>query len=135
MRIFLTAAAALACVAAIPAFAQMPAPGSPEAMRTHMDGSSDVGRNHDGNRDHDMGRDRDRDGNHDMRRDRDGDRHDMRRDHDMDRGNGRHGDHRMGRSHRGWSHHVRACQQRYRSYNPRTDRYSIGHGRTRICRL
>lgn len=34
-----------------------------------------------------------------------------------------------------WYAHVRACQQRYRSYNPRTDRYVPRAGRTAICRL
>ncbi|MDO9609005.1 MAG: BA14K family protein [Brevundimonas sp.] len=34
-----------------------------------------------------------------------------------------------------WYAHVRACQQRYRSYNPRTDRYVPRIGQTAICRL
>lgn len=34
-----------------------------------------------------------------------------------------------------WYAHVRACQQRYRSYNPRTDRYTVRAGRTAICSL
>lgn len=34
-----------------------------------------------------------------------------------------------------WNRHVRACQQRYRSYNPRTDRYVPRAGQTAICRL
>lgn len=34
-----------------------------------------------------------------------------------------------------WYAHVRACQQRYRSYNPRTDRYTVRVGRTAICSL
>ena len=34
-----------------------------------------------------------------------------------------------------WYAHVRACQQRYRSYNPRTDRYTVRAGRTAICTL
>jgi len=33
------------------------------------------------------------------------------------------------------SRHVRACQQRYRSYNPRTDRYVVRRGVTRRCTL
>ncbi|CAN5180530.1 hypothetical protein BH09PSE1_BH09PSE1_29220 [soil metagenome] len=34
-----------------------------------------------------------------------------------------------------WYRHVRACSQRYRSYNPRTDTYVVRHGRTAMCRL
>jgi hypothetical protein len=34
-----------------------------------------------------------------------------------------------------WYAHVRACQQRYRTYNPRTDRYTVRAGRTAICSL
>ncbi len=34
-----------------------------------------------------------------------------------------------------WYAHVRACQQRYRTYNPRTDRYTVRAGRTAICTL
>jgi len=34
-----------------------------------------------------------------------------------------------------WDRHTIACQKRYRSYNPRTDRYTISRGRTAICRL
>lgn len=34
-----------------------------------------------------------------------------------------------------WYRHVRACQQRYRSYNPATDRYTVRRGQTAICRL
>ena len=34
-----------------------------------------------------------------------------------------------------WYAHVHACQQRYRSYNPRTDRYVPRAGQTAICRL
>ena len=34
-----------------------------------------------------------------------------------------------------WYRHVRACQQRYRSYNPRTDRFVPRPGQTAICRL
>jgi BA14K-like protein len=34
-----------------------------------------------------------------------------------------------------WYAHVRACQQRYRSYNPRTDRYTVRAGRTAVCSL
>jgi hypothetical protein len=34
-----------------------------------------------------------------------------------------------------WYRHVRACQQRYRSYNARTDRYVPRQGQTAICRL
>lgn len=34
-----------------------------------------------------------------------------------------------------WNRHVRACQQRYRSYNVRTDRYVPRAGQTAVCRL
>ena len=34
-----------------------------------------------------------------------------------------------------WYRHVRACQQRYRSYNPATDRYTVRRGQTAVCRL
>lgn len=34
-----------------------------------------------------------------------------------------------------WSQHVRACQARYRSYNPRTDRYIARPGQSRRCML
>ena len=34
-----------------------------------------------------------------------------------------------------WNRHVRACQQRYRSYNPATDRYTVRRGQTAVCRL
>lgn len=34
-----------------------------------------------------------------------------------------------------WYRHVRACQQRYRSYDARTDRYTVRRGQTAICRL
>lgn len=31
--------------------------------------------------------------------------------------------------------HATACQRRYKSYNPRTDAYSLGKGRITTCRL
>lgn len=34
-----------------------------------------------------------------------------------------------------WYRHVRACQQRFRSYNPATDRYTVRRGQTAVCRL
>ncbi|MFT4025547.1 MAG: BA14K family protein [Novosphingobium sp.] len=34
-----------------------------------------------------------------------------------------------------WYRHVRACQQRYRSYNPRTDTYRANNGQNRRCTL
>lgn len=34
-----------------------------------------------------------------------------------------------------WERHVRLCRERYRSYNPRTDRYVIRRGKTALCRL
>jgi hypothetical protein len=34
-----------------------------------------------------------------------------------------------------WYQHVRACQMRYRSYNPRTDSYRSPSGSWRRCRL
>lgn len=37
--------------------------------------------------------------------------------------------------HEDWYRHVRACQQRYKSYNPRTDMYVPRHGRTARCTL
>jgi hypothetical protein len=37
--------------------------------------------------------------------------------------------------HNDWYRHVRACSQRYRSYNPATDRYQVRRGQTAICRL
>jgi len=35
----------------------------------------------------------------------------------------------------GWNRHVRACFNRYRSYNPRTDTYVVRRGVTARCRL
>lgn len=34
-----------------------------------------------------------------------------------------------------WQAHVDRCQKKYRSYNPRTDRYTVRHGQTALCRL
>jgi hypothetical protein len=34
-----------------------------------------------------------------------------------------------------WYRHVRACNQRYRSYNPRTDMFTLRPGVTRRCML
>ncbi|MFZ3483301.1 hypothetical protein [Sphingomonas sp. 3-13AW] len=34
-----------------------------------------------------------------------------------------------------WYRHARACQQRYSSYNPRTDSYTVRRGVTRRCTL
>lgn len=34
-----------------------------------------------------------------------------------------------------WYRHVRACQQRFRSYNSRTDSYTVRRGVTRRCTL
>ena len=34
-----------------------------------------------------------------------------------------------------WYQHVRACQQRYRSYNSRTDQYFVRRGVSRTCTL
>ena len=34
-----------------------------------------------------------------------------------------------------WHRHVRACQQRYRSYDASTDRYTVRRGQTAVCRL
>ncbi len=34
-----------------------------------------------------------------------------------------------------WNRHVRACQQRFRSYDARTDRYVPRRGQTAVCRL
>jgi len=34
-----------------------------------------------------------------------------------------------------WYGHVRSCQQRYRSYNPRTDTYQLRRGVNRRCTL
>ena len=34
-----------------------------------------------------------------------------------------------------WYRHVRACQQRYRTYNASTDRYVVRRGQTAVCRL
>ena len=34
-----------------------------------------------------------------------------------------------------WYRHVRACQERYRSYNPRTDTFVVRRGMTARCRL
>jgi hypothetical protein len=34
-----------------------------------------------------------------------------------------------------WYRHVRACQQRYRSYNARTDTFRTNSGHTRRCTL
>ena len=34
-----------------------------------------------------------------------------------------------------WHRHVRACQQRYRSYDAVTDRYTVRRGQTAVCRL
>lgn len=35
----------------------------------------------------------------------------------------------------GWNRHVRACFDRYRSYNPRTDTYMVRRGVYARCRL
>ena len=35
----------------------------------------------------------------------------------------------------GWYRHVRACQMRYRSYNPRTDMFVVRRGVMARCRL
>jgi len=37
--------------------------------------------------------------------------------------------------HNDWYRHVRACSQRYRSYNASTDHYTVRRGQTAICRL
>jgi hypothetical protein len=37
--------------------------------------------------------------------------------------------------HNDWYRHVRACGQRYRSYNAATDRYTVRRGQTAVCRL
>jgi hypothetical protein len=37
--------------------------------------------------------------------------------------------------HNDWYRHVRACSQRYRSYDARTDRYVVRRGQTAVCRL
>lgn len=37
------------------------------------------------------------------------------------------------RNKRDWHRHVRACQQKYRSYNARTDTYRTSAGKTRRC--
>jgi hypothetical protein len=37
--------------------------------------------------------------------------------------------------HNDWYRHVRACGQRYRSYNPRTDSYTVRRGVYVRCRL
>jgi hypothetical protein len=37
--------------------------------------------------------------------------------------------------HSDWYRHVRACGQRYKSYNAATDRYTVRRGQTAICRL
>lgn len=34
-----------------------------------------------------------------------------------------------------WYRHVRACQQRFRSYDPRTDTYVVSRGNRRRCTL
>lgn len=34
-----------------------------------------------------------------------------------------------------WYRHVRACQQKYRSYNAHSDNYRLGAGKTRRCTL
>ncbi len=84
-------------------------------------------------------------------RDRDGvpnvtDRHDDRRDDRHDDRYGRYGrwDNQWGRypappprhwrHNNGWYGHVRACQVRYRSYNPARDMYYSGYSWVR-CRL
>ncbi|WP_395391530.1 BA14K family protein [Novosphingobium sp. BL-8A] len=38
-------------------------------------------------------------------------------------------------SHDQWQRHVERCSERYRSYNPRTDRYTYRPGHTAICKL
>lgn len=37
--------------------------------------------------------------------------------------------------HNDWYRHVRACQQRYRSYNPATDTFIARPGVRQVCRL
>lgn len=83
--------------------------------------------------------------------DRNNDRGQDRGRHD-DRNNGRGDDARYGRWDNSWGarpaapprswtrqndwyRHVRACSQRFRSYNPRTDTYVVRRGRTAQCRL
>jgi hypothetical protein len=71
-------------------------------------------------------------------------------DHDNGRGNGGGGEYgnwntgwgarppappRSFTRHNDWYRHVRACSQRYRSYNASTDRYTVRRGQTAICRL
>ncbi|MGE4430787.1 MAG: BA14K family protein [Sphingobium sp.] len=34
-----------------------------------------------------------------------------------------------------WQAHVDRCEKKYRSYNPKTDRYTIRKGQTALCRL
>lgn len=38
-------------------------------------------------------------------------------------------------SHANWQRHVTQCQRKFRSYNPRTDRYTVRGNQTAICRL
>lgn len=39
------------------------------------------------------------------------------------------------KSNQEWQRHVDRCRAKYRSYNPKTDRFTPRHGQTVICRL
>ena len=122
MRTFVTStliAAAAALTLGVAAADAQPRPYNP-------DGRYDSGRGDDRGRGH-GDNDRHHDGRHDSR-DRDDDR--------WDDSWGRRPERHRGWGNRpGWYRHVRACQMRYRSYNPRTDMYVVRRGVMARCRL
>lgn len=85
-----------------------------------------------GGRGYDRGYDRSYERSYDHRRDY---RRDYRSDRRMDRRVDRWDNRRAYRGGGSWRRHVRRCMARYRSYNPRTDRYVVRRGVTRRCRL
>lgn len=115
-------AAGLLALSALPATASAPPQSRPYTQ----------------DRDHDRGRN-DQRGDHNDRNDR-GDR-------DRGRNNDRYGrwDNQWGARpatpprhwtrQSDWYRHVRACQTRYRSYNPRTDTFTVRRGVMQRCRL
>ena len=121
MRTFITstlvAAAAVMTLGVAVAEAQ-PRSYNPDGRYDRRDNDDRRGRGHGEN-------DRRHDGRHDGR---DDDRWDDRWGRRPER-------HREWGQRRGWYRHVRACQQRYRSYDPRTDTYVVRRGVRVRCRL
>ena len=137
-KMMIAAAAGLLALSALPASALTPQQhqSQPQPYQQHQ--------NNNGNHNDDRGNDRNA-GRGNDNRDND--------NRGNDRNNGRGNDNRYGTWNSSWGsrptatpprhftrtndwyRHVRACQNRYRSYNPRTDTYVVRAGRTAICRL